>query len=265
MFSLDDIFDFLRRNLFLVLGVLVFIVRSYGQYVEVNKKAQLENQRKLETAQRQERAGSFEGYLERTSPTSLDDGRDDFSQTGTHNGPRPATQQDSRGFDDLARDLQQARTQTKTASDPQAELRRLLEEKMGRAPKTTSTSSQRTANQTTRSQNNSSQTAQPNIGRPSSKPQSATKRPVPSRAFEPDRTAASTFMPSSVTSPNSLEQNRVIEASFERTLTKSSLEPRAAETTAKARGITGTTFSSQDAVRAIIWSEVLGAPKSRRR
>jgi hypothetical protein len=260
MFSLDDIFDFLRRNLFLVLGVLVFIVRSYGQYVEVNKKAQLENQRKLETAQRQERAGSFEGYLERTSPTSLDDGRDDFSQTGTHNGPRPATQQDSRGFDDLARDLQQARTQTKTASDPQAELRRLLEEKMGRAPKTASTSSQSTANQ-----NSSSQTASPNIGRPSSKPQSATKRPVPSRAFEPDRTAASTFMPSSVTSPNSLEQNRVIEASFERTLTKSSLEPRAAETAAKASGITGTTFSSQDAVRAIIWSEVLGAPKSRRR
>jgi hypothetical protein len=260
MFSLDDIFDFLRRNLFLVLGVLVFIVRSYGQYVEASKKAQLENQRKLETAQRQERAGSFEGYLERTSPTSLDDGRDDFSQTGTHNGPRPTPPQDARGFDDLARDLQQARTQTKTASDPQAELRRLLEEKMGRAPKTASTSSQRTANQ-----NSSSQTAPPSIGRPSSKPQSATKRPIPSRAFEPDRTAASTFMPSSVTSPNSLEQNRVIEASFERTLTKSSLEPRTQATTAQTRTVSGTTFSAQDAIRAVIWSEVLGAPKSRRR
>jgi hypothetical protein len=260
LFSLDDIFDFLRRNLFLVIGVLVFIVRSYGQYVEATKKSQLENQRKLEMAQRQERAGSFEGYLERTSPTNLDDGRDDFSQTGTHNGPRPAAPQSARGFDDLARDLQQARTQTKTASDPQAELRRLLEEKMGRAPKTPSTSSQSTA-----SQNSSSQTGSPSIGRPSSKPQSATKRLVPSRAFEPDRTAASTFMPSSVTSPNSLEQNRVIEASFERTLTKSSLEPRTQATTAQTRTISGTTFSSQDAIRAVIWSEVLGAPKSRRR
>jgi hypothetical protein len=269
MFSLDDIFDFLRRNLFLVIGVLVFIVRSYGQYVEATKKSQLENQRKLETAQRQERAGSFEGYLERTSPTNLDDGRDDFSQTGTHNGPRPATPQSARGFDDLARDLQQARTQTKTASDPQAELRRLLEEKMGRAPKTASTTSQTTGQnntgQNTTGQNNSGQTASPSIGRQSSKPQTATKRPVPSRAFEPDRTAASTFMPSSVTSPNSLEQNRVIEASFERTLTKSSLEPRTQATTAQTRTISGTTFSSQDAIRAVIWSEVLGAPKSRRR
>jgi hypothetical protein len=274
MFSLDDIFDFLRRNLFLVIGVLVFIVRSYGQYVEATKKSQLENQRKLEMAQRQERAGSFEGYLERTSPTNLDDRRDDFSQTGTHNGPRPAAPQSARGFDDLARDLQQARTQTKTASDPQAELRRLLEEKMGRAPKTASTTSQTTGQNTTgqnnsgqnnSGQNNSGQTASPSIGRPSSKPQTATKRPVPSRAFEPDRTAASTFMPSSVTSPNSLEQNRVIEASFERTLTKSSLEPRTQATTAQTRTISGTTFSSQDAIRAVIWSEVLGVPKSRRR
>ena len=64
MFSLDDIFDFLRRNLFLVLGLLVFIVRSYGQYVESSKKAQLENQRKLETAQQQERA---QGYEDRKS------------------------------------------------------------------------------------------------------------------------------------------------------------------------------------------------------
>jgi hypothetical protein len=259
MFSLDDIFDFLRRNLFLVLGLIVFAGRMYGQYVEASKKAQLENQRKLETAQRQERASSFEGYLERTSPTNLDDGRDDFSQTGTHNGPRTTPQQDGRGFDDLARDLQQARTQTKVAPDPQAELRRLLEEKMGRAPKTASTSSQSTTRQTT-----SSQTASPSIGRPGSKP-SPSKRPAASRAFEPDRTAASTFMPSSVTTPKSLEENRVIEASFERTLNKSNLEPRTLETVAKARGISGTMFSSQDAVRAVIWSEVLGTPKSRRR
>ena len=259
MFSIDDILDFLRRNLILVLGVLVFIVRSYGQYVEASKKTQLENQRKLEAAQRQERASGFEGYLERTSATNLDDGRDDFSQTGQHNGPRPAAQRDTRGFDDLARDLQQARTQTKPASDPQAELRRLLEEKMGRTPKTASTSSQSSANQST-----SSQTASPSIGRPGSKPRSATKRPATSSAFEPDRTAASTFKPSSVTSPNSLEQNRVIEASFERTLNKSNLEPKPLDAP-RARGISGTTFSSQDAVRAVIWSEVLGAPKSRRR
>lgn len=252
MFSLDDIFDFLRRNLFLVLGVLVFIVRSYGQYVESSKKAQLENQRKLETAQRQEKANSFEGYLERTTATKLDDGRDDFSQTGKHNGPRPATQQDARGFDDLARDLQQARTQTKPTSDPQADLRRLLEEKMGRAPKTASTSSQ----------SNPNSSAPPSIGRPSSKPPS--KRPATSRAFEPDRTAASTFMPSSVTTPKSLEQNRVIEASFERSLNKSNLEPKPLDAP-RTRGVSGTTFSSQDAVRAVIWSEVLGTPKSRRR
>ena len=257
MFSLDDIFDFLRRNLFLVLGVLVFIVRSYGQYVESSKKAQLENQRKFETAQQQERAQGYEGYLERTSATKLDDGRDDFSQTGQHNGPRPATQ-DTRGFDDLARDLQQARTQNRPASDSQTELRRLLEEKMGRTPKTTSTSSQNTANQ-----NTSSQGAPPSIGRPSSKPPPS-KRPA-SNAFEPDRTAASTFMPSSVTAPNSLEQNRVIEASFERTLNKSKLEPKTMDAAPKTRGISGTTFSSQDAVRAVIWSEVLGTPKSRRR
>ena len=199
MFSLDDIFDFLRRNLFLVLGVLVFIVRSYGQYVESSKKAQLENQRKLESAQRQERADGFEGYLERTSATKLDDGRDDFSQTGQHNGPRPTQQPDARGFDDLARDLQQARTQSKTTLDPQAELRRLLEEKMGRAPKTMSTSSQ-TSSQT------SGQRAVPSIGRPSSKPPPAkppSKRPT-SNAFEPDRTAASTFKPSSVTTPKKI-------------------------------------------------------------
>ena len=123
MFSLDDIFDFLRRNLILVLGVLVFIVRTYAQYVESSKKAQLENQSKLETAQRQERANSFEGYLERSTATKLDDGRDDFSQTGQHNGPSQSgqrstqqstsrtTQQDNRGFEELARDLQQARNQ----------------------------------------------------------------------------------------------------------------------------------------------------------
>jgi Tfp pilus assembly protein PilE len=254
MFSLDDIFDFLRRNLFLVLGVLVFIVRSYGQYVESSKKAQLENQRKLETAQQQERAQGYEGYLERTSATKLDDGRDDFSQTGTHNGPRPTPQQNARGFDDLARDLQQARTQTKPTSDPQTELRRLLEEKMGRAPKTANTSNQ----------SNPNSSAPPSIGRPSSKPPPS-KRPTTSRAFEPDRTAASTFMPSSVTTPKSLEENRVIEASFERSLNKSKLEQKTMDTTPKARVISGTTFSSQDAVRAVIWSEVLGAPKSRRR
>ena len=252
MFSLDDIFDFLRRNLILVLGVLVFIVRSYGQYVESSKKAQLENQRKLESAQRQERADGYEGYLERTSTTKLDDDRDDFSQTGQHNGPRPTPQPDARGFDDLARDLQQARTQSKTTLDPQAELRRLLEEKMGRAPKTMSTSSQ-----------TSGQSAVPSIGRPSSKPPPS-KRPT-SNAFEPDRTAASTFKPSSVTTPKSLEQNRVIEASFERSLNKSNLEPKPLESAPKARSISGTTFASQDAVRAVIWSEVLGAPKSRRR
>jgi hypothetical protein len=275
MFSLDDIFDFLRRNLILVLGVLVFIVRTYGQYVESSKKAQLENQRKLETAQRQERANSFEGYLERSTATNLDDGRDDFSQTGQHNGPsqsgqqstrqstqqstqqstKQSTQQNNRGFEELARDLQQARNQQSEPNDPQAQLRRLLAEKMGRAPKTASTSSQST----------SSQAGSPSIGRPGSTPPPATKRPATSNAFEPDRTAASTFMPSSVTSPNSLEQNRVIEASFERSLNKSNLEPRTIESAAKTRTISGTTFSSQDAVRAVIWSEVLGAPKSRRR
>ncbi len=258
MFSLDDIFDFLRRNLILVLGVLVFIVRTYAQYIESSKKAQLENQRKFETVQRQEKANSFEGYLERSTATKLDDGRDDFSQTGQHNGPRPATQQstqqstprttqqDNRGFEELARDLQQARNQQSEPNDPQAQLRRLLAEKMGRAPNNP----------------NPEPTTPPMIGRP---PTPATRKPVASNQnFDPDRTAASTFKPSSVTGPTSLEQNRVIEASFERSLNKTGIETGPTERDATPR-ISGTTFSSQDAVRAVIWSEVLGAPKSRRR
>jgi hypothetical protein len=252
MFSLDDIINFLFKNLFLVLGLLVFAIRAYGQFVEASKKAQLENQRKLETAQRQERAGSFEGYLERTNPTKLDDGRDDFSQTGQHNGKRPTVQQDARGFEELARDLQQARNQTPEANDPQAQLRRLLAEKMGRAPAASTTSNT--------SGSSSTPVQPPLIGRPASRPTKA-----PARAFNPDRTAVSTFTPSSVTGPTSLEQNRVLEASFERSLTKGNLEPKMADAAPKTRVASGTMFSSQDAVRAVIWSEVLGAPKSRRR
>jgi hypothetical protein len=249
LFSLDDIVKFLLKNGYLLILVIGFLIRGYSQYAEANKKAQLENQRKLEEAQRQEKANGFEGYLERTNPTKLDDGRDDFSQTGQHNGPRPMARQDTRGFDELARDLQQARNQTTEVNDPQAQLRRLLAEKMGRAP-TASTNP-----------NTSSASVQPPlIGRPATRPTKA-----PARAFNPDRTAASTFMPSSVTGPTSLEQNRVLEASFERSLTKGNLEPKPPDAPAKARVSSGTMFSSQDAVRAVIWSEVLGAPKSRRR
>ena len=255
MFSLDDIIDFVRRNLFLFIGLLVFLYRIYGQYVETSKKAELENQRKREQAQRQERTDGYEGYLERTTATNLEDGRDDFSQTGQHNGPRPSPQQDSRGFDDLARDLQQARTQTTTARDPQSELRRLLEEKMGRAPRTVNTSGQ----------NTSGQTVSPTIGRSSPKPQPSVRRPAQSNAFEPDRTAASTFKPSSVTAPSSLEQNRVIEASFERSLVSKGNDPFALPETTTARTASNSTFSSRDAVRAVIWNEILGAPKSKRR
>jgi hypothetical protein len=250
LFSLDDIINFVFKYPLLVIGLLGTAAQMYSQYAQASKKAQLENQRKLAQAQRQERANGFEGYLERTSPTKLDDGRDDFSQTGQHNGPRPTAQQDTRGFEELARDLQQARNQTTAANDPQAQLRRLLAEKMGRAP-TASTNS-----------NPSSATPvqPPLIGRPTARPSKA-----PARAFNPDRTAVSTFMPSSVTGPTSLEQNRVLEASFERSLTKGNLEPRMADAAPKARVTSGTMFSSQDAVRAVIWSEVLGAPKSRRR
>jgi hypothetical protein len=253
MFSLDDVIKFVIKNAYLLIVVIGVLIRGYSQYVESSKKAQLENQRKLEEAQRQERASGFEGYLERTNPTKLDDGRDDFSQTGQHNGPRTTTQQtnqpDTRGFDELARDLQQARNQQSEPGDPQAQLRRLLAEKMGRAPtaSTTSGSSQTPAQA-------------PLIGRPAARPAKAS-----TRAFNPDRTAASTFQPSAVTGPTSLEQNRVIEASFERTLNKSNLEPKPLDAAPTARVTSGTTFSSQDAVRAVIWSEVLGAPKSRRR
>ena len=254
MFSLDDIFDFLRRNLILVLGLLVFVVRSYGQYIEASKKTQLENQRKFETNQRKERAEGFEGYLERSTATKLDDGRDDFSQTGQRNGQRPANQQanqqDTRGFEELARDLQQARNQQSEPNDPQAQLRRLLAEKMGRASSNPNPAP-------------SSPTPTPMIGR---SPTPTTRKVKPSnQAFDPDRTAASTFQPSSVTGPTSLEQNRVIEASFERSLNKKGNELKLQERTATPRAISGMTFSSQDAVRAVIWSEVLGTPKSRRR
>jgi hypothetical protein len=253
LFSLDDIIDFVFKYPLLLLGLLGTLAQFYSQYAQASKKAQLENQRKLEEAQRQEKANGFEGYLERTNPTKLDDERDDFSQTGQHNGPRPArqqtAQQDTRGFDELARDLQQARNQTTEANDPQAQLRRLLAEKMGRAP-TASTNP-----------NTSRPPIQPPlIGRPVARPTKTS-----ARAFDPDRTAASTFMPSSVTGPTSLEQNRVIEASFERTLNKSNLEPKLADASPTTRVTSGTMFSSQDAVRAVIWSEVLGAPKSRRR
>jgi hypothetical protein len=255
LFSLDDIIDFMRRNLFLFIGLLVFLYRIYGQYVETSKKAELENQRKREMAQQQERAQGIEGYLERSSPTKLDDGRDDFSQTGQHNGPRPEAQPKPRGFDDLARDLQQARTKTSTARDPQAELRRLLDEKMGRAPKTASTLSQ----------NNPTSGTSPNIGRPGSIPPPATRRPTQSNAFEPDRTAASTFKPSSVTAPSSLEQNRVIEASFERSLVQGGKDPFQITEPTTTRTGSGSLFSSRDAVRAVIWNEILNAPKSKRR
>jgi hypothetical protein len=246
LFSLDDVVNFLIKNLFLVLGLLVFAIRAYGQYVEASKKAQLENQRKMVEAQRQEKANGFEGYLERSNPTKLDDGRDDFSQTGQHNGPRPSAQQDARGFEELARDLQQARNQTTGVNDPQAQLRRLLAEKMGRAPTTTASSP--------------TPIQPPLIGRPASRPSKAA-----TRAFNPDRTAVSTFTPSTVTGPTSLEQNRVLEASFERSLTKGNLEPKPVDIAPKPRAFSGKLFSSQDAVRAVIWSEVLGTPKSRRR
>jgi hypothetical protein len=249
MFSLDDIFDFVLRNLWLVLGLLGFAVRMYSQYVENAKKADLENQRKAETLKRQDYAEGYEGYLERTTAARLDDGRDDFSQTGQHNGPQAAPRQDSRGFDDLARDLQQARSQTTQPSNPQAELRRLLEEKMGRAPRTAGTPGQGVA---------------PTIGRPSPKTQPAARRPQPFSTFEPDRTAASTFKPSSVTAPSSLEQNRVIEASFERGLVQKGNDPFALPETKTAGPVSRSTFSSRDAVRAVIWNEILGPPKSKR-
>jgi hypothetical protein len=252
LFSLDDIFNFLLKYPLLVLGLLGAAAQVYGQYVQASKKAQLENQRKLEAAQRQEKASGFEGYLERTNPTKLDDGRDDFSQTGQHNGPRPTAQQDARGFDELARDLQQARNQTSEPNDPQAQLRRLLAEKMGRSPTASTTSNTSGSSQTP--------VQPPLIGRPAARPTKA-----PARAFNPDRTAVSTFQPSAVTGPTSLEQNRVLEASFERSLTRGKLESKPVDAAPKARVTSGTTFSSQDAVRAVIWSEVLGAPKSRRR
>jgi hypothetical protein len=250
LFSLDDIIDFVFKYPLLLIGLLGTLAQFYSQYAQANKKAQLENQRKLAEAKRQEKANGFEGYLERSNPTKLDDGRDDFSQTGQHNGPPPTARQDARGFDELARDLQQARNQTTEVTDPQAQLRRLLAEKMGRTP-TASTNP-----------NTSSPTPvqPPLIGRPAARPTKAT-----ARAFNPDRTAASTFMPSSVTGPTSLEQNRVLEASFERSLTKGNLEPKLPDSPPKTRVTSGTMFSSQDAVRAVIWSEVLGAPKSRRR
>jgi hypothetical protein len=249
MFSLDDVIDFLFKYPLVVIGLLGTAAQMYSQYVQASKKVQLENQRTREQAQRQERASGFEGYLERTNPTKLDDGRDDFSQTGQHNGQRSTTQHDTRGFDDLARDLQHARKQQSEPADPQAQLRRLLAEKMGRAPTASTTSG-------------SSQTpVQPPLtGRPAARPTKAS-----ARGFNPDRTAASTFQPSAVTGPTSLEQNRVLEASFERSLTKGNLEPKAVDAAPTARVTSGTVFSSQDAVRAVIWSEVLGAPKSRRR
>jgi hypothetical protein len=270
LFSLDDIIDFARRNLFLFIGLIVFLYRIYGQYVETSKKAELENQKKRELAQRQERADGYEGYLDRTTATRLDDGRDDFSQTGQHNGPQAAPRQDSRGFEDLARDLQQARSQTMQPSNPQAELRRLLEEKMGRAPRTAgspgqTSMGQSSMGQSSTGQSSTGQTVSPTIGRPSPKTQPTARRPAPFSTFEPDRTAASTFKPSSVTAPSSLEQNRVIEASFERSLVQKGNDPFALPEPAPTRPVSGSTFSSRDAVRAVIWNEILGPPKSKRR
>jgi hypothetical protein len=270
MFTIDDIIDFVLRNLFLILGLLVFAARIYGQYVEASKKAAQEREFQLEQQRRREYGESYEGYLERTNAKKLDDNDDDFTQSDndgppTHAGSRPPP----KSFDELARDLQEARSQTSTPRDPQAELRRLLEEKMGRAPKTSTSgqanSGQSSSGQASSGQANSGHAASPTIGRPSSSAQLKTRRPPPSSAFEPDRTAASTFKPSSVTSPNSLEQNRAIEASFEMRISKGSISSNDVSTPTKPRRMTGSVFNAQDAVRAVIWNEILGAPKSKRR
>jgi type II secretory pathway pseudopilin PulG len=224
-------------------------------------------QRELQELERKRREGnpdtqSMQSYLERTKPGRLEDGQDDFAQP-TRPAPRPGS---------FAADMAQS-----GSISEQERLRREMARKMGQTPSSTTASTTSARGQSLEellrdfTQAVESRPSQPtpasrtpiNQGR-TTKPPAPTARPAPRAA---PTTIESTIRPSVQTS--TLEtQGSVVNVSAAAAERAMALERESQGASIVSKGSATRSWESAttgDIVRAIIWTEILNPPKSRRR
>jgi type II secretory pathway pseudopilin PulG len=235
---------------------------------EAQKRAQEQArlQRELQELERKRREGnpdtqSMQSYLERTKPTRLEDGQDDFRQPSS----RPGS---------FAADLEQS-----GPISEQERLRREMARKMGRGPTTASTTPP-PRNQpqsledllrdfTQAVESRQSQPAAPtrppaNQGRPQ-RPTGPAARPAPRAASAP---IESSIRPSVRTSSALETQGNVVNISAAAAERAMALERESQGASVVSKGSATRSWESAttgDIVRAVIWTEILNPPKSRRR
>jgi type II secretory pathway pseudopilin PulG len=241
---------------------------------ESEKRAQEQArlQRELQELERKRREGnpdtqSMQSYLERTRPGQLEDGQDDFAQP-TRPTPRPGS---------FAADMTQA-----APINEQERLRREMARKMGQNP--SSQSSSRTTTSSSRPpqsleemlrdftkavENRPSQPSPasrpPSTQGRTSRPPAPTSRPASSLA---PTTIESTIRPSIGTSSTLEPQGSVVNVSAAAAERAMALEREAQGASVVSRGSATRSWESAttgDIVRAVIWTEILNPPKSRRR
>jgi type II secretory pathway component PulJ len=256
----------------LVIGSFAFsIVSSLSKARSDSEKRAQEQarlQRELQELERKQREGnpdtqSMQSYLERTKPARLEDGQDDFAQP-TRQAPRPGS---------FAADVAQS-----GAVNEQERLRREMARKMGQNPSSTTASTTPARGQsledllrdfTQAVESRQSQPTTPtrpatNQPRPS-RPPAPTARPTPQNA---PTTIESTIRPSIGTSSTLELQGSVVNVSAAAAERAMALEREAQGASVVSRGSATRSWESAttgDIVRAVIWTEILNPPKSRRR
>lgn len=234
---------------------------------EAQKRAQEQArlQRELQELERKRREGnpdtqSMQSYLERTKPTRLEDGQDDFRQPSS----RPGS---------FAADLEQS-----GPISEQERLRREMARKMGRGPTTASTTPP-SRNQpqsledllrdfTQAVENRQSQPTAPTrstVNPRASRPPTPTARPAPRSASTP---IESTIRPSIGTTSTLEPQGNVVNVSAAAAERAMALERESQGASIVSKGSATRSWESAttgDIVRAVIWTEILNPPKSRRR
>ncbi len=265
--NLDTIITILVIGSFAV-SIISSISRASS---ESQKRAQEQArlQRELQELERKRLEGdpntqSMQSYLERTRPGQLEkDAPDDFAQP-TRQAPRPGS---------FAADVAQSGT-----VNEQERLRREMARKMGQVPSSTTASTSSTKNQSleemlrdfTKAVENRPSQPTPTSRTPSnqarpSRPPAPTARPAPRAA---PTTIESTIRPSIGTSSTLEPPGSVVNVSAAAHERAMALEREAQGASVVSKGSATRSWESAttgDIVRAVIWTEILNPPKSRRR
>lgn len=236
------------------------------------EQSELERQNAERERQRREadpNTQSMQSYLERTRPGKLEQGAPDDFRQPSQTASRPGS---------FGADLAQS-----GQISEQERLRREMARKMGNAPQSSTTASTTSRNQpqsledllrdfTKAVETRQSQPTAParptstqNTGRTPSRPTSATPRPAPQPVPKP---IESSIRPSMTTSNLFENQDVVVNVSAAQAERVVAAERESQGASSVSKGMATRSWSSAttgDIVRAVIWTEILNPPKSRRR